>query len=216
MNEPDIQDTTQENIQSKTEQKPNSSTAEVRASVGNRSFTQNTNQNSPNEGGAGFAQRHHKNFPEALIKQLEARNNFRPSFNEKPPANDIETQKVQKLSGVQGGLWEPEDIIIADSIKVKFQFTSPPDTCTLMISAHGSQFVEMNINWNLKSANGKSQGVLMKSFNSEQWYEIASGNDVNDRIEAVVDEKTNGIMYRITMQVIESDVGKTNLIVQTL
>lgn len=207
-----------ENIQSTVQNTPNMSTAEVRASTGNSSISQDTYGGSGNT--TNFMKRNAHKFPEEFLKHLEARNNFANFANKAQKANktqnDETPEKVQKLSGVQGGLWEPEDIIIADSIKVKVQFTSPPDTCTLMISAHGSQFLQMGINWNLKTAIGKSKGTMMQSFSSDQWYEISSGSENSDRVEAVIDEQTNGLMYRVTMQIVEKDVGKTNLIVQPL
>lgn len=118
---------------------------------------------------------------------------------------------------VTGGLKSTGEIISVGRIKVKNDFTSSPDTCTLKISGHGDfSPIHLIVAYKKITTATFDTGVIDQVANTNTWYTIESVNSDGEMIEAFITDMSFHTNYRVTMQVRQSDVGDVHLVVECL
>lgn len=121
------------------------------------------------------------------------------------------------VANVLGGLTPEGTIITVGQIKVKVDFTTTPDTCTLKISSNQDfSPLTLSIAYKKITTSALTSGVINQIAYSNTWYTINSVNSDGEMIEAFVTDKSYHSNYRITMQVRQSDYGYTHLVVEHL
>lgn len=121
------------------------------------------------------------------------------------------------VSHVQGGLWFPNDVIYSDRIKVRVVFSGSPDTSALQITGHGDfSPIDLMIAWKKVTSAGFDSGVMTQVADVSTWYTVESLNDDGEMLELFVGDRSFHSSYRVTMQVRQSNVGDTHLVVERL